>query len=607
MPDPSIDLMLGRLLVGRGLVTPQQITRCLARQNAHLKEGRRRHLGQIVVEMGLVEKERVEEILRLQYRKEILRDEMIFGRIAVKNGIVTEEQVEECLRIQKLVPRSGEMAVPRLGELLIEKGYATVADTLAVLRAQHRMRASAAARGRVGEESSSSAEATASAGEGRAPAPGSEEDAIESYTVEELPEVESDEPAEPVEGPVSPDSISVEEAVGAEYDLSWTPPPPAPDPEPVSVEEIVSPDPISVEDVSPSELETLRILSRRSRAAEPVSVEEIPLAQIEEVGPGPLPATTPEPVSVDEVAVPTSDDVLVGRTFDGYEILERIAAGGMGTVYKAEQLSLNRIVAMKVLKAHLSGDTEYIHQFLREANAAARISHGNIIQIYDLGQFEGLYYLVMEYIDGRSLLDIVHRVGPLAPQRAADYCLQAARALAVGNREGIIHKDVKPENILVNRYGEVKVADYGLARIFDFQTAAQEKKKILGTVHYMSPEQIEGKKLDIRTDLYSLGVTLYELLTGKLPFDLENPMEIALAHLHQPIPRHEELPVPLPSALFRIVARLLEKDRDRRYQTPEDLIEELEGFLISHQRDRKHVEAKEKPPAGTTSQRKRRR
>ncbi len=483
--------MLGRMLINRGWVTPEELLGCLEMQSQLQQSGAPKHLGEIVTQLGLVQPGRIDELLRVQYKKEVVREDMIFGQIAVRNRFITAKQLEECLSIQKGLIRDGEPSVRRLGEILLEKGYTSFHDNLAILKSQQRIRNALMARAK-----------------GEPP--------VEGRTQEP-----ADEPEPPFESKV---------------DL----PPP--------------------------------------------------------VDPPPAPLAPPAPPGG---LAPGS---LLGLVFDGYEIQERIADGGMGTVYRAEQLSLNRVVAIKVLKQHLSQDAEYIHQFLTEANAAARISHGNIVQIYDLGQFEGLYYIVMEFIDGRSLLDVVHHVGPLAAERAADYTIQAARALAVGEREGIIHKDIKPENILVNRHGEVKVADYGLARISDFATGDHEQKKVLGTVFYMSPEQIEGKKLDIRTDIYSLGVTLFELLTGEVPFDLENPMDIALAHLKQPIPPVEKLPVPVPRSLYDVLAKMMVKDRDRRYQSPHEVVEALEAFERNYERSRKRG-----PLAEATTQKRRRR
>ena len=224
-------------------------------------------------------------------------------------------------------------------------------------------------------------------------------------------------------------------------------------------------------------------------------------------------------------------------TLDGrYAVVDRIASGGMGEVFRARDTVLARDVAIKVLHRSLAGDQAFVDRFRTEARAAAGLSHANIVAVFDWGSVDGIYYMVMEYVRGQSLRALLNREGRLEPAQAAEVVRQTLLALGHAHDQGIVHRDIKPENILVTTGGVVKVADFGLARAYadGHQTQAGT---VTGTVQYLAPEQIRGEPADPRSDLYSLGIVTYELLTGKLPFTGETAMSIAYKHLSGRVPR----------------------------------------------------------------------
>ena len=264
------------------------------------------------------------------------------------------------------------------------------------------------------------------------------------------------------------------------------------------------------------------------------------------------------------------------NTLDGrYHVADRIAAGGMGEVYRARDAVLERPVAIKVLHRNLAGDAGFIERFRREARAAANLNHQNIVAVHDWGSVDGIYYMVMEYVAGLSVREILHAEGLLAPAQAADVLEQTLAALQHAHRQGIVHRDVKPENLMVTRDGVVKVADFGLARAFaDAQIT--EAGNVIGTVQYLAPEQLQGEPADPRTDLYALGVVAFELLTGRLPFTGETPMAIAYQHIHEPMPRPSSANPAVPASLDGWVASVTEKQRELRPESAAEARRDLE-------------------------------
>jgi serine/threonine-protein kinase len=268
-------------------------------------------------------------------------------------------------------------------------------------------------------------------------------------------------------------------------------------------------------------------------------------------------------------------DTLIGTLFDGrYQIVRKLGAGGMADVYLAEDQELGRRVAIKILNDRHANDEQFVERFRREAKNAAALSHSNIVSIYDRGEAEGTYYIAMEYLDGRSLKELLLSRGDAPIAVVVEYARQILSALRFAHRHGIVHRDIKPHNVLVDGEGRVKVTDFGIARAGTSQMT--EAGSIVGTAQYLSPEQARGGDVDQRSDLYSLGVLMYEMLTGAVPFSGDTPVEIAMKHLSQtPEPpstrRHD-----IPRELDMVVMRALAKDPDDRYQTAEEMEADLD-------------------------------
>jgi serine/threonine-protein kinase len=271
-------------------------------------------------------------------------------------------------------------------------------------------------------------------------------------------------------------------------------------------------------------------------------------------------------------------DTLIGTLFDGrYTVVRKLGAGGMANVYLAEDQELGRRVAIKILNDRHANDEQFVERFRREAKNAAALSHPNIVSIYDRGEAEGTYYIAMEYVDGRSLKELIVSRGPAPITVAVEYARQILSALRFAHRHGIVHRDIKPHNALVDAEGRVKVTDFGIARAGTSQMT--EAGSIVGTAQYLSPEQARGSGVDQRSDVYSLGIVLYELLTGTVPFTGDTPVEIAMKHLsalpEPPSSRRSEIP----RDLDLIVLRALAKDPEDRYQSAEEMDLDLERFL----------------------------
>lgn len=268
---------------------------------------------------------------------------------------------------------------------------------------------------------------------------------------------------------------------------------------------------------------------------------------------------------------------LTGRDIGGYMLLRRIGSGGMADVYLAEQKSLGRMVAFKVLHSRLASDPNYIHRFQNEARAAASLVHPNIVQIYEVGNTNGVNYIAQEFVTGKSLDQILERQGHLDQGTVLEILRQVTSALCKADEVGIVHRDIKPANILFSSSGTVKVADFGLARVLteDNKTLTQVGVA-LGTPLYMSPEQIEGRHVDARSDIYSLGVTSYHLLTGEPPHTGETALAIAVQHLNKSPTPVNEVCANLSAGLAKVVHRMLEKSPDARYPTPVELLHDLQ-------------------------------
>ncbi len=267
------------------------------------------------------------------------------------------------------------------------------------------------------------------------------------------------------------------------------------------------------------------------------------------------------------------------RVYNGrYELVRHIARGGMAEVYQARDLLLDRPVALKVLFPELSVDRSFVERFRREAQAAANLTHQNIVSIYDWGEEDGTYFIVMEYVDGRPLSDILRREGRFTAERAAAIGTQVAAALGNAHRHGVVHRDIKPGNILLDPNGLVKVTDFGIARAGDTSENLTQTGAVMGTATYFSPEQAQGLDVDARTDLYSLGVVLFELVTGKPPFSGETPLAIAYKHVKEQIPPPSTLEPSVPAGLEAIILTAVEKNRSDRFPGADELRGDLLRF-----------------------------
>ncbi len=277
-----------------------------------------------------------------------------------------------------------------------------------------------------------------------------------------------------------------------------------------------------------------------------------------------------------------SDPDLSGVRLGDYQLLRRLGRGGMADVYLAEQLSLRRQVAFKVLKRSLAADEAYIRRFHNEAQAAASLVHANIVQIHEVGCIDGIHFIAQEYVAGQNLKQWLGRHRTADTRTAVHIMRQVVAALARASQQGTIHRDIKPENIMLARTGEVKVADFGLARVTSDGQAVNltQVGVTMGTPLYMSPEQVEGRAVDPRSDLYSFGVTSYEMLAGRPPFEGETPLSVAVQHLRTEPERLENLRPDLPDGLCRIVHRLLVKNPADRYQTPNEVMRDLRALNV---------------------------
>lgn len=261
-----------------------------------------------------------------------------------------------------------------------------------------------------------------------------------------------------------------------------------------------------------------------------------------------------------------------------YQILEMIGRGGMAYVYKAKDLKLNRYVAVKVLREEYTDNEQFIKKFDRESQAAAGLSHPHIVSVYDVGVQDNIYYIIMEYVDGITLKQYLNKKGHLDYEEATQYILEVAGALKCAHEHRIIHRDIKPHNILLTKKLEPKVADFGIARAITSSTVTMTNQT-MGSVHYISPEQARGGFVDERSDLYSLGIMYYELLTGQLPFDEESTVSIAIKHIQEPLNPPKNLIPELPDSVNDVIIKLTQKKPEDRYQNVDELITDLDIML----------------------------
>ncbi|RAU92937.1 Stk1 family PASTA domain-containing Ser/Thr kinase [Paenibacillus sp. YN15] len=276
---------------------------------------------------------------------------------------------------------------------------------------------------------------------------------------------------------------------------------------------------------------------------------------------------------------------MIGETLGGrYEILERVGGGGMALVYKAQDLLLNRYVAVKVLRQQYVHDEEFIRRFRREAQSAASLSHPNVVSMYDVGQEGDNHFIVMEYVEGMTLNDLIREKAPLQVEDALHIATQICDALEHAHHNQIIHRDIKPHNILIGKNGRIKVTDFGIARATTSSTITQTGS-VVGSVHYFSPEHAKGISTGAKSDLYSLGIVLYQMLTGKLPFLGESPISVALKHLQENVEEPRKVNPLIPQSVENIILKAMRKNPDERYQSASDMLQDLETALDPKRRN----------------------
>jgi serine/threonine-protein kinase len=269
---------------------------------------------------------------------------------------------------------------------------------------------------------------------------------------------------------------------------------------------------------------------------------------------------------------------LTGQTLGDYRILRKLGQGGMGQVYLAEQVSLKRNVALKLLKPELAANETALKRFIAEAHSVAKATHANIVQVYAIGEWQGMHFMALEYVEGRNLRDFVAKKGPPELLLALSIMRQCAAALQRASELGIIHRDIKPENILLTRKGEVKVADFGLSRVLEGDRPAvnlTQSGVTMGTPLYMSPEQVEGKPLDPRTDIYSLGITCFHMFAGEPPFKGSTAFEVALQHVRGEAPQLRSIRTDLPPEVCAVVHKMMAKAPEERYQSGKELLKDI--------------------------------
>ena len=267
---------------------------------------------------------------------------------------------------------------------------------------------------------------------------------------------------------------------------------------------------------------------------------------------------------------------------DRYEILDKIGTGGMSDVYKAKDQKLNRFVAIKVLKQEFSENKNFVSKFRVEAQAAAGLMHPNIVNVYDVGEENGIHYIVMELVEGITLKKYIEKKVRLTTKEAISIAIQVAMGIEAAHNNHIIHRDIKPQNIIISREGKVKVTDFGIAKAASSNTITSN---VMGSVHYTSPEQARGGFSDEKSDIYSMGITFFEMLTGRVPFNGDTTVSIAIKHIQDEMPSPKEFVPEIPVSVEKIVLKCTQKSPDRRYQNMGEMIKDLKRSLINPDED----------------------
>ena len=268
------------------------------------------------------------------------------------------------------------------------------------------------------------------------------------------------------------------------------------------------------------------------------------------------------------------DGIVLGKR---YEVLSKVGAGGMADVYKGRDQMLNRYVAIKVLKKEFREDENFVRKFRSEAQESAGLLHPNVVNVYDVGEDRGLYYMVMELVEGITLKEYIEKKGRLSHKEVISIAIQMCSGIGAAHAAGIIHRDIKPQNIIISKDGKVKVTDFGIAKAVTSNTISTNA---MGSVHYTSPEQARGGFSDQKSDIYSIGITLYEMVTGQVPFDGDSTVSVAIKHLQEEITAPSELVSDIPYSLEQIILKCTQKNAERRYPNTDELIQDLKRSLV---------------------------
>lgn len=290
------------------------------------------------------------------------------------------------------------------------------------------------------------------------------------------------------------------------------------------------------------------------------------------------------PTQVERLKAKIKETKGVPEQIPGYQIIGKLGKGAMAVVYKAKQVSLDRSVAIKILPKRFSENPEYVTRFYKEGKAAAKLNHNNIVQAIDVGEAGGYHYFVMEYVEGKTLYDDLAAGKVFSEQEALDIVIQVAKALKHAHDNGLIHRDVKPKNIMINKEGVVKLADMGLAReTSDIETVQSEAGRAYGTPYYISPEQIRGEiDIDGRADIYSLGATFYHMVTGRVPFIADDPSDVMRKHLREELVPPDHINTTLSNGVSEVIEIMMAKDRNKRYNNAAELLADLEAVQAGH-------------------------
>jgi serine/threonine-protein kinase len=462
MPEQE-ELLLGRIAVAKGLLSSEQLDQCIRIQSSQSPPP---PLGQVLLAHGYLTEEQLQQLLALQRSRlekvdratEKPRKLSLFGRLVLAKGWVTEGELNECLRIQAQLERFGKAR--QLGQIMVEKGYLTVAQVKQLLAEQ------------------------------------------DKYILR-CPKC------------------------GTRYNVAGY-----------------------------KENQVLRCIKCNSILRKPRRLVHVS-ADATFYGDG-------------------LTDPVIGKTLGSCKILKRLGQGGMATVYLGKHLGLNKLMAVKILPPASAQNRRVIERFIHEARAAAKLEHPNIVQVYHVGVEDGYTFILMQYIDGQSLNELLHQLGRLNVHQALSIMKQTARGLAAAHRQGIIHRDVKPDNILINKDGRVRVSDFGLARQIASLGERKSSDIIAGTPYYMSPEHWRGKGVDARSDIYSLGATFYYALTGQHLFEAQSVAVMMKLHMSEPPKSPKVHEASLPDSVCTIILKMLQKSPRKRYQKMEEVVADIE-------------------------------